>query len=73
MKAKMKIFKRNWRKSKDIPSIEYFRKIIGKPAKKKKKIRVRKSHRQSPTRVTKQTITKTYKTPQNWGKYLTCK
>ena len=37
MKAKMKIFKRNWRKSKDIPSIEYFRKIIGKPAKKKKK------------------------------------
>ena len=36
MKAKMEIFKRNWRKSKDIPSIEYFRKIIGKPAKKKK-------------------------------------
>ena len=37
MKAKMKIFKRNWRKSKDIPSTDYFRKIIGKPAKKKKK------------------------------------
>lgn len=71
---KAKIFKRNGRKSKNIPSIEYFRKIIGKPAKKKKKIRVRKSYRQSPTRVTKQTITKIYKTPQNYGgKYLTCK
>lgn len=34
---KAKIFKRNGRKSKNIPSIEYFRKIIGKPAKKKKK------------------------------------
>ena len=34
---KAKIFKRNGRKSKNIPSIEYFIKIIGKPAKKKKK------------------------------------
>ena len=33
----MKIFKRNGRKSENIPAIEYFRKIIGKPAKKKKK------------------------------------
>ena len=37
MKAKMKIFKRNERKGENIPAIEYFRKIIGKPAKKKKK------------------------------------
>lgn len=68
MKAKMKIFKRNGRKSENIPAIEYFRKIFGKPAKKKKKISVRKSYRQSPTRVTRQTITKIYKPHKTKGK-----
>ena len=69
MKAKMKIFKRNERKSENIPAIEYFRKIIGKPAKKKKKkISVRKRYRQSPTRVTRQTITKIYKPHKTKGK-----